>query len=152
MPALAVKLALALGFDTLLQWVLRTLIAVVVIGLLVTLIVVQIVAGVLTGGRIGGATGTVAPVVGGTPIALPVPNPEPPRSVDLGTAIVELAQMWLGVPFVFGGCTRAGVDCSCFVQNVYTAAGIRLPRVAVDQFMSRCRLAIHYRVTSFFSA
>src|SRR4030088_826999 len=134
MPTLAAKLALALGFDTLLQWVLRTLVALVVIGLLVTLIVVQTVAGVLTGGRSSGATGTGAPVVGGIPIALPVPNPEPPRSVDLGSAIVELAQMWLGVPYLFGGCTRAGVDCSCFVQNVYAAAGIRLPRVAVDQF------------------
>ena len=27
-----------------------------------------------------------------------------------------------------------GVDCSCPVQNVYAAAGVRLPRVAVDQF------------------
>jgi cell wall-associated NlpC family hydrolase len=26
------------------------------------------------------------------------------------------------------------VDCSCLVQNVYAAAGIHLPRVAVDQF------------------
>jgi len=134
MPALAAKLAQALGFDTLLQWVLRTLVTLVVIGLMVTLIVVQTVAGALTGGRIGGATDTVAPVVGGTPIALPAPNSEPPRSVDLGSAIVDLAQMWLGVPYSFGGCTRAGVDCSCFVQNVYAAAGIRLPRVAVDQF------------------
>ena len=134
MPALVAKLALALGFDTLLQWALRTLVALVIIGLLVTLIVVQTVAGVMTGGRTGGATDTVAPVVGGTPVALPVPSREPGRSVDLGTAIVDLAQTWLGVPYVFGGCTRAGVDCSCFVQNVYAAAGIRLPRVAVDQF------------------
>src|SRR5713226_7109900 len=119
MPALAAKLALALGFDTLLQWVLRTLVALVIIGLLVTLIVVQTVAGVLAGGRTNGATGTVAPVVGGTPIALPVPDPEPPRSLDLSAALVELAQMWLGVPYLFGGCTHAGVDCNCFVQNVY---------------------------------
>ena len=35
---------------------------------------------------------------------------------------------------VGGWCSRAGVDCSCLVQNVYAAAGIRLPRVAVDQF------------------
>src|SRR3981081_58429 len=32
--------------------------------------------------------------------------------------------------------SQLGVDCSCFVQNVYAAAGIRLPRVAVDQFNS----------------
>jgi cell wall-associated NlpC family hydrolase len=131
MPALVAKLALALGFDTLLQWALRTLVALVIIGLLVTLIVVQTVAGVLTGGRTNGAAATV---VGETHIVIPMPNPEPPRSVDLGTAIVDLAQTWLGVPYVFGGCTHAGVDCSCLVQNVYAAAGVRLPRVAVDQF------------------
>src|SRR6185437_4813043 len=48
--------------------------------------------------------------------------------------IVQLAQAWVGVPYLFGGCTRSGVDCSCVVENVYAAAGIRLPRVAVDQF------------------
>ena len=35
---------------------------------------------------------------------------------------------------MFGGCSRGGVDCSCLVQDVYAAAGIHLPRVAVDQF------------------
>src|SRR5258708_36040693 len=98
MAALAAKLALALGFDTLLQWVLRTLVALVVIGLLVTLIVVQTVAGVLTGGRAGGPTSTVSPVVGRTAIVPPGPNPEPPRSTDLGSRHVQLAQMWLRLP------------------------------------------------------
>jgi len=134
MPALVVKLALALGFDTLLQWALRTLVALMIIGLLVTLIVVETVAGVLTGGRTNGAAGTVASVGGETHIVIPVPNSGLSRSADLGTAIVDLAQTWLGVPYVFGGCTHAGVDCSCLVQNVYAGAGVRLPRVAVDQF------------------
>lgn len=26
---------------------------------------------------------------------------------------------WLGTPYKFGGCTKAGTDCSCFVFNVY---------------------------------
>ena len=38
------------------------------------------------------------------------------------------------MPYLFGGCSRGGVDCSCLVQNVYAALGIHLPRVAVDQF------------------
>src|SRR5258708_30526766 len=99
MAALAAKLALALGFDTLLQWVLRTLVALVVIGLLVTLIVVQTVAGVLTGGRAGGPTSTVAPVGGGTAIVLPVPNPQPPRSPNLGSPMFDLANMLLRVTY-----------------------------------------------------
>ena len=38
------------------------------------------------------------------------------------------------MPYLFGGCSRTSVDCSCLVQSVYAAAGIHLPRVAVDQF------------------
>jgi len=134
MATLAAKLALVLGFDTLLQCVLRLLVSLVVIGLIVTLIVVQTVAGVLTGGRLDGATTEGRPVVARTPIALPVPTAGPALAADLGGRIVQIAQLWLGVPYLFGGCTHAGVDCSCLVRNVYAAAGIRLPRVAVDQF------------------
>ena len=63
---------------------------------------------------------------------MPAPVAGLPRGIELD--IVQLAQSWLGVPYVFGGCTRGGVDCSCLVENVYAAAGIHLPRVAVDQF------------------
>ena len=48
--------------------------------------------------------------------------------------MIELAQTWLGVPYAFGGRSRGGVDCSCLVQNVFVTVGVRLPRVAVDQF------------------
>lgn len=47
---------------------------------------------------------------------------------------VQVAQEWLGVPYVFGGCSRSGVDCSCLVQLVYHALGVTLPRVAADQW------------------
>jgi cell wall-associated NlpC family hydrolase len=49
-----------------------------------------------------------------------------------GQGVVEIAQHWLGVPYVFGGCSKSGVDCSCFVQLVYRALGVSLPRVASD--------------------
>ena len=62
-------------------------------------------------------------------------RPRDSRSnTDLDSRIVQLAQAWLGVPYLFGGCSRGGVDCSCLVQNVYAAVGVHLPRVAVDQF------------------
>ena len=132
MGPLAVKVAGLMGFDVLLGWVIRLLIAVVVVALIVALIVVQTVAGVLTGGNAGPTTGPVGPIVEGTPIAIPAPTAGQPVGDQQG--IVELAQAWLGVPYLFGGCTHAGVDCSCLVENVYAAADIRLPRVAVDQF------------------
>jgi peptidoglycan DL-endopeptidase CwlO len=72
------------------------------------------------------------PDIDGACVLTPVPTPA--LNTDWGSEIIRLAQTWLGVPYVFGGCSRDGVDCSCLVQNVYAAIGIHLPRVAVDQF------------------
>jgi len=131
MDPLAAKVAMSLGFDVLLRCVIRVLIALVVVALMVVIIVVQTVAGVLTGGTPGSTAGPTETVVT-TPIAIPGPAAVLPPGDKLN--IVQLAQAWLGVPYVFGGCTRAGVDCSCLVENVYAAVGIHLPRIAVDQF------------------
>lgn len=49
------------------------------------------------------------------------------------SAIIATARTWLGVPYRWGGTTRKGVDCSGFVQNVYAAHGIALPRVSAAQ-------------------
>jgi peptidoglycan DL-endopeptidase CwlO len=129
---LPAKVLMSLGLDVLLGWVIRLLVALVVLGLIVVLIVVQTAAGILTGGMPDAATSPSTSVVVAPPIALPAPVAGLPPGIELD--IVQLAQSWLGVPYVFGGCTRAGVDCSCLVENVYAAAGIHLPRVAVDQF------------------
>jgi hypothetical protein len=134
MVVVAAKVAMALGLDGLLAWVIRLLISLAVLGLIVALIVVQTIAGVLTGGHPNQRMATPGGGVAETPIAVPAPSGGFLLPVDLGTRIVQLARVWLGVPYLFGGCSRAGVDCSCLVQNVYGAAGIRLPRVAVDQF------------------
>lgn len=40
---------------------------------------------------------------------------------------------YLGIPYVWGGTTRSGLDCSAFVKNVYESIGIELPRVSRDQ-------------------
>ncbi|MBV9821599.1 MAG: transglycosylase SLT domain-containing protein [Actinobacteria bacterium] len=50
-----------------------------------------------------------------------------------GTAVVGSAAKYLGVPYVFGGTTPAGLDCSGLVQRAYADLGIALPRVAADQ-------------------
>ena len=134
MGAAAAKVALALGIDGLAQWVIRFVVTLLVVSLVVVLIVVQTVASVLTGGQAGQRTGTPGSALALTPVAVPVPIAGQSSSVDLGSRVIQLAQVWLGVPYLFGGCSRAGVDCSCLVQNVYAAAGIHLPRIAVDQF------------------
>ncbi len=52
---------------------------------------------------------------------------------SLGQALVQTAQGYLGVPYVWGGTTSSGIDCSGFVKAVYAAHGITLPRVSGDQ-------------------
>ena len=51
----------------------------------------------------------------------------------LGSQIVEYAKQFLGTPYVYGGTTTEGFDCSGFTQYVYKHFGISIPRVSEDQ-------------------
>jgi cell wall-associated NlpC family hydrolase len=57
----------------------------------------------------------------------------PAAGSGVRSSIIATARGWLGTPYRWGGTTRAGVDCSGFVQNVYAAHGIKLPRVSAAQ-------------------
>lgn len=47
--------------------------------------------------------------------------------------IVKTARRFLGTPYMWGGKTPYGIDCSGFVQTVFKANGIDLPRDAYQQ-------------------
>ncbi|WIB79150.1 C40 family peptidase [Curtobacterium sp. MCPF17_002] len=50
-----------------------------------------------------------------------------------GSDVVADAKKYLGVPYVFGGTTTSGMDCSGLVQTVFKDLGVTMPRVVPDQ-------------------
>lgn len=48
--------------------------------------------------------------------------------------VIDESMQYLGVPYVFGGTTPNGFDCSGYVQYVFAHAGISLPRTADVQY------------------
>ena len=46
---------------------------------------------------------------------------------------LKTAQAFIGVPYLWGGTTALGLDCSGFVQQVYRLNGLALPRDADQQ-------------------
>ena len=48
--------------------------------------------------------------------------------------IISDSMQYLGVPYVFGGTTPKGFDCSGFVQFVFRRHGFAIPRAADEQY------------------
>ena len=55
------------------------------------------------------------------------------RDSGITSRILADAESFMGVPYLWGGTTPGGFDCSGFVQYVYARAGINLPRVTTQQ-------------------
>lgn len=55
------------------------------------------------------------------------------QPTELGARAIDIAEKWLGVPYLWGGKSGWGLDCSGLTQLVYETLGIRLPRDADQQ-------------------
>jgi len=67
------------------------------------------------------------------------------RSSVSSNAVIAYASNFLGIPYVWGGTSPSGFDCSGFTQYVFAHFGVNLPRVSEDQqnvgtFVSRANL------------
>lgn len=53
---------------------------------------------------------------------------------DIREQIVKTALNYLGTPYIRGGNSEDGFDCSGFVQTVFRMNGIELPRSSIEQY------------------
>jgi cell wall-associated NlpC family hydrolase len=80
--------------------------------------------------RLAAQTQTAEPFSGvgiGDPTAGPVPG-------ERYSSVVPIAMQYLGVPYVWGGASPSGFDCSGLVMYVYAQVGVSLPHYTVAQW------------------
>ena len=58
------------------------------------------------------------------------------ESSALGEVLVEKAKQYIGTPYVYGGMSPAGFDCSGFVKYCYSLMNVDINRVACDQALN----------------
>ncbi len=63
-------------------------------------------------------------------------------SLSAGQSVVEYAKTFIGVPYVYGGSSPYGFDCSGFVKYVYANFGVSLPRTSYSQMNSGYAVSI----------
>jgi cell wall-associated NlpC family hydrolase len=63
------------------------------------------------------------------------------RYESFDTKVATYAKRFIGVPYVYGGTSPAGFDCSGLTQYVYRHFGKRIQRIAEDQFLQFRRIS-----------
>ncbi|NJN19687.1 MAG: C40 family peptidase, partial [Oscillochloris sp.] len=61
----------------------------------------------------------------------------PALSAAQSGGVVNFAMQFRGVPYVWGGASPSGFDCSGFTRYVYAQFGLHLPHSAAGQYSQR---------------
>jgi peptidoglycan DL-endopeptidase CwlO len=80
------------------------------------------------------ATAAAAAASGGSSVGSTGGSIPVPPSSTLGGQAVAIAEQYLGVPYVWGGASPSGFDCSGLVMYVYGRLGVSLPHNAAAQY------------------
>ena len=67
------------------------------------------------------------------PASTPDPAADPGDNLPAASGVVAIARQYIGVPYVYGGSSPSGFDCSGFTSYVFAKVGKSLPRTAAAQ-------------------
>lgn len=62
------------------------------------------------------------------------------RTSTMARGIAQSALRFIGVPYVFGGTSTGGFDCSGYTQHVFAMMGLHIPRTADAQYYAGSRV------------
>ena len=78
--------------------------------------------------------GQTVPSVGGVGVSASTPEGSTVAPPNVHGGVVGIAMQYLGVPYVWGGASPRGFDCSGFVAYVFAQIGVALPHSSYAMF------------------
>ena len=80
------------------------------------------------------APSTAPPSMKESPAAVPRSSAKTPADKIDNQKMMDVILGYLGTPYVYGGDSKSGIDCSAFTSAVYDqSVRVKLPRTAADQ-------------------